>query len=118
VDQELEDVARTPNLSIIRKRPTFPGESRAGRSRMVSHSPPRGGGSRYDPRGQYTLIREMKGVAVKAEREGKSRLKKMAKARGGKFQVGYSSGEQDRAGKEYSPLGYRLTKKIQSIIGK
>lgn len=85
---------------------------------MVSHSPPRGGGSRYDPRGQYTLIREMKGVAVKAEREGKSRLKKMAKARGGKFQVGYSSGEQDRAGKEYSPLGYRLTKKIQSIIGK
>ena len=57
----------------------------------------------------------MKGVAAKVEKEGKSRLKKMAKARGGKFQVGYSSGEQNRAGKEYNPIGYKLTKRIQSI---
>ena len=56
----------------------------------------------------------MKGIVAKAEKQGKSRLKKMAKARGGKFQVGYSSGQQDRGGQKYN-LGYRLTKKLQSI---
>lgn len=75
-------------LSLLRKRDTHPMESQKGRPKLTIHRPPRG--SSYRPSAAAQEIRLRMGrMSEEVRAKGKSRLRAMAKARGGKHQVGY-----------------------------
>jgi hypothetical protein len=73
-------------FSITRKRKVHPKQDKRGRPRLVPHRPPRR--TRAISKAVQDIRLRVRSRAAEAQEKGESRLRALAKARGGKYQVG------------------------------